>query len=94
MLSSCPRLTKLDGRVVEVNLSRVHDKIHALSLLPGHELYHVDTLDVAKRTISTFGASTTELDEVCAETAADMSFRHYEYSQLAARIWCLSLIHI
>lgn len=91
MLSSCPRLTKLDGRVVEVNFSRVHDKIHALSLLPGHELYHVDTLEVAKRTISTFGASTTELDEVCAETAADMSFRHYEYSQLAARIWCSRL---
>ena len=90
-MSACPRLTKLDGRVVDVNLSRIHDKIRSLSLLPGYELQHVDTLEVAKRTISTFGATTTELDEVAAETAADMAFRHYEYSHLAARIWCSRL---
>lgn len=90
-MSACPRLTKLDGRVVDVNLSRIHDKIRSLSLLPGYELLHVDTLEVAKRTISTFGATTTELDEVAAETAADMAFRHYEYSHLAARIWCSRL---
>lgn len=84
-------LKKLDGQVVEVNFSRIHEKIRNLSLLPGHELLHVDTLEVAKRTISTFGASTTELDEVGAEVAADMSIRHYEYSKLAARIWCSRL---
>lgn len=84
-------LKKLNGTTVEVDFSLIAKKIKYLTLLPGHELTNVDYLEIAKQTIAHFGETTTELDEIAALTAADMTTRHYEYSLLAARIWCSRL---
>lgn len=84
-------LKKLNGTTVEVDFSLIAKKIKSLTLLPGHELRNVNYLEIAKQTIAHFGQTTTELDEIAALTAADMTTRHYEYSLLAARIWCSRL---
>lgn len=84
-------LKKQNGSIVEIDFSLILQKLKRFALLPGHELTNVDYVEIAKQTIAHFGESTTELDEIAALTAADMCTRHYEYSLLAARIWCSRL---
>lgn len=63
-----------------------------LANLPRYPLTHVDVNRVAQQTISSFGDTTSELDEVSANIANSFIIQHPEYSQLAARIW-MSRLH-
>lgn len=76
---------KRNGRKESVKFDKITARIHKLSygLSP-----LVDLLDLAKKTIEGIydGVSTTELDNLAAETAASLTTRHPDYALLASRI--------
>jgi ribonucleoside-diphosphate reductase alpha chain len=83
---------KRDGRRESVKFDKITARIEKLcySLDP----FFVQPLDVAKKVITGLydGVTTSELDNLAAETAASMTTKHPDYAVLAARI-AISNLH-
>jgi len=77
---------KRDGTRESVKFDKITARIQKLSY--GLEPNHVDPILVAKKVIDGVydGVSTSELDNLAAETAASLTVRHPDYAQLASRI--------
>ena len=78
-------VVKRDGRREPVMFDKITDRVRMLC----YELSElVDPVKVAMRVIEGLydGVTTSELDNLAAETAAAMTISHPDYSQLAARI--------
>lgn len=77
---------KRDGTQESVKFDKITARIQKLSY--GLEPAHVDPILVAKKVIDGVydGVTTSELDNLAAETAASLTVRHPDYAQLASRI--------
>jgi ribonucleoside-diphosphate reductase alpha chain len=77
---------KRDGTQESVKFDKITARIQKLSY--GLEPSHVDPILVAKKVIDGVydGVTTSELDNLAAETAASLTVRHPDYAQLASRI--------
>ena len=78
-------VVKRDGRKEPVMFDKITDRVRKLC----YELNElVDPVKVAMRVIECLydGVTTSELDNLAAETAASMTITHPDYAQLAARI--------
>lgn len=77
---------KRDGTRESVKFDKITARIQKLSY--GLEPAHVDPILVAKKVIDGVydGVTTSELDNLAAETAAGLTSRHPDYAQLASRI--------
>ncbi|MES2679797.1 MAG: ribonucleoside-diphosphate reductase subunit alpha [Bacteroidota bacterium] len=77
---------KRDGTRESVKFDKITARIQKLSY--GLEPSHVDPILVAKKVIDGVydGVTTSELDNLAAETAAGLTSRHPDYAQLASRI--------
>ncbi|WP_317898772.1 ribonucleoside-diphosphate reductase subunit alpha [Aurantibacillus circumpalustris] len=77
---------KRDGTRESVKFDKITARIQKLSY--GLEPMHVDSILVAKKVIDGVydGVTTSELDNLAAETAAGLTSRHPDYAQLASRI--------
>lgn len=77
---------KRDGRKESVKFDKITARVEKLcyGLAPDY----VDSIDVAKKVIQGLydGVTTTELDNLAAETAASLTTKHPDYAQLASRI--------
>ena len=76
---------KRNGRKESVKFDKITARIQKLSY--GLNLL-VDVIDVAKKVIEGIydGVTTTELDNLAAETAASLTIKHPDYALLASRI--------
>src|SRR5688572_15637640 len=76
---------KRDGKKEAVKFDKVTARIQKLAYGLSE---HVDTFQVAKKTIEGIydGVTTTELDNLAAETAASLTTKHPDYALLASRI--------
>lgn len=79
------RVLKRDGRKEPVKFDKITARIEKLCY--GLSEY-VDPIAVAKRVVDGVydGVTTSELDNLAAETAASMTIKHPDYANLAARI--------
>ena len=79
-------VVKRDGTRESVKFDKITARIQKLSY--GLEPTHVDPILVAKKVIDGVydGVTTSELDNLAAETAAGLTSRHPDYAQLASRI--------
>ncbi|MBP7808874.1 MAG: ribonucleoside-diphosphate reductase subunit alpha [Bacteroidia bacterium] len=77
---------KRDGTRESVKFDKITARIQKLSY--GLEPIHVDPIQVAKKVIDGVydGVTTSELDNLAAETAAGLTSRHPDYASLASRI--------
>ena len=77
---------KRDGSTEPVKLDKITARIKKQTYDLNQD--HVDYMEVVKKTISGLydGITTTELDNLAAETAASLSSTHPDYSFLASRI--------
>jgi ribonucleoside-diphosphate reductase alpha chain len=77
---------KRDGTRESVKFDKITARIQKLSY--GLEPTHVDPILVAKKVIDGVydGVTTSDLDNLAAETAAGLTSRHPDYAQLASRI--------
>ena len=77
---------KRDGSTEPVKLDKITARIKKQTYDLNQD--HVDYMEVVKKTISGLhdGITTTELDNLAAETAASLSSTHPDYSLLASRI--------
>ena len=77
-------IVRSDGSRVPVRFDKILDHIQTLA----HDLNNVDAIRVSKRVVEGIrdGVTTTELDDLAADTAASLTAFHPEYSILAARI--------
>lgn len=77
---------KRDGRTESVKFDKITARIEKLCYGLNPDL--VDPVDVAKKVIEGLydGVTTTELDNLAAETAASLTTRHPDYALLASRI--------
>ncbi|RXF72183.1 ribonucleoside-diphosphate reductase subunit alpha [Arcticibacter tournemirensis] len=77
---------KRDGRTESVKFDKITARIEKLCYGLNHVL--VDPVDVAKKVIEGIfdGVTTSELDNLAAETAASLTTRHPDYALLASRI--------
>ena len=77
---------KRDGSTEQVKLDKITARIKKQTW--DLNIEYVDYMEVVKKTISGLhdGISTTELDNLAAETAASVSSTHPDYSFLASRI--------
>lgn len=77
---------KRDSTRESVKFDKITARIQKLSY--GLEPSHVDPILVAKKVIDGVydGVTTSELDNLAAETAAGLTSRHPDYAQLASRI--------
>jgi ribonucleoside-diphosphate reductase alpha chain len=77
---------KRDGTKESVKFDKITARIQKLSY--GLEPAHVDPILVAKKVIDGVydGVTTSELDNLAAETAASLTVRHPDYALLASRI--------
>ncbi len=80
------QVIKRSGKREDVSFDKITARVKKLSY--GLDPNHVDPIEVAKKVILGLynGVTTTELDNLAAETAAAMSSQHPEYATLAARI--------
>ncbi|MHB1921619.1 MAG: ribonucleoside-diphosphate reductase subunit alpha [Chitinophagaceae bacterium] len=80
------QVLKRDGHLEAVKFDKITARIEKLCY--GLDPRHVDPVDVAKKVIEGLydGVSTTELDNLAAETAASLTTKHPDYAQLASRI--------
>ena len=85
-------ITKRDGRTEEVLFDKISARIDKLCF--GLDRNFVDHIVIAQKTIQGVypGVTTTELDQLAAETAAYMAVNHPDYSLLAGRI-AVSRLH-
>ncbi len=79
-------VVKRSGKTEAVKFDKITARIEKLSY--GLHREYVDSIDVAKKVIQGLydGVTTTELDNLAAETAASLTVKHPDYAQLAARI--------
>ncbi len=77
---------KRDGTRESVKFDKITARIQKLSY--GLDPTHVDPTQVAKKVIDGVfdGVTTSQLDNLAAETAAGLTSRHPDYAQLASRI--------
>ncbi|ASZ11601.1 ribonucleoside-diphosphate reductase subunit alpha [Chitinophaga pendula] len=77
---------KRDGRKEAVKFDKITARIEKLCY--GFNAEYVDAIDVAKKVIQGLydGVTTTELDNLAAETAASLTTKHPDYALLASRI--------
>ncbi|MGZ4099856.1 MAG: ATP cone domain-containing protein, partial [Bacteroidia bacterium] len=77
---------KRDGTRETVKFDKITARIQKLSY--SLDPTHVDPIQVAKKVIDGVydGVTTSELDNLAAETAAGLTSRHPDYAQLASRI--------
>src|ERR1700752_5540001 len=77
---------KRDGTRESVKFDKITARIQKLSY--GLDPTHVDPIQVAKKVIDGVydGVTTSELDNLAAETAASLTTKHPDYAQLASRI--------
>ena len=77
---------KRSGKKENVSFDKITARIKKLCY--GLDSIHVDPIEIAKKVIQGLydGVSTTQLDNLAAETAASMAAHHPDYAQLAARI--------
>jgi ribonucleoside-diphosphate reductase alpha chain len=77
---------KRDGTRESVKFDKITARIQKLSY--GLDPTHVDPIQVAKKVIDGVydGVTTSELDNLAAETAAGLTSRHPDYASLASRI--------
>ncbi|TFY79810.1 hypothetical protein EWM64_g4205 [Hericium alpestre] len=77
---------KRDGRKERVQFDKITARISKLCY--GLDNDHVDAIEVAQKVIQGVyqGVTTTELDNLAAETAAYLTTKHPDYAVLAARI--------
>lgn len=80
------QVVKRTGRKEAVSFDKITARIKKLCY--GLDSQYVDSIEIAKKVIQGLydGVSTTELDNLAAETAASMATTHPDYAQLAARI--------
>ena len=80
------QVIKRSGKQEDVSFDKITARVKKLSY--GLDPNHVDSIEVSKKVILGLydGVSTTELDNLAAETAAAMSSQHPDYAILAARI--------
>src|SRR5476651_849568 len=77
---------KRDGKKESVKFDKITARIEKLCYSLNHEL--VDPIDVAQKVIEGLfdGVTTSELDNLAAETAASLTTKHPDYALLASRI--------
>jgi ribonucleoside-diphosphate reductase alpha chain len=77
---------KRDGRTETVKFDKITSRIEKLSYSLNQDF--VDPAEVAKKVIDGLydGVTTSELDNLAAETAASLTTRHPDYALLASRI--------
>lgn len=77
---------KRSGKQEEVSFDKITARVKKLCY--GLDSQYVDYIEISKKVIQGLyaGVSTTELDNLAAETAASMAAIHPDYAQLAARI--------
>ncbi|NML37512.1 ribonucleoside-diphosphate reductase subunit alpha [Chitinophaga sp. G-6-1-13] len=77
---------KRDGRKEAVKFDKITARIEKLCY--GFNTEYVDAIDVAKKVIQGLydGVTTSELDNLAAETAASLTTKHPDYALLASRI--------
>ena len=86
------QVVKRNGEKEDVRFDAIQEKLSKLS--EGLNQDWVDPGLVTKLVIEGLydGVTTTELDELAAETAASLAAQHPDYSKLAARI-CVDNLH-
>ena len=77
---------KRNGKRESVKFDKITARIEKLCY--GLERRFVNSIDVAKKVIEGLydGVTTTELDNLAAETAASLTVKHPDYALLASRI--------
>src|SRR5215813_5651437 len=77
---------KRDGKKETVKFDKITARIEKLCY--GLDPKHVEPVEVAKKVIEGIydGVTTTELDNLAAETAASLTIKHPDYALLASRI--------
>ena len=80
------QVIKRSGRKESVSFDKITARVKKLCY--GLNSDYIEPIEIAKKVIQGLydGVSTTELDNLAAETAATMTTKHPEYAQLAARI--------
>ncbi len=80
------QVVKRSGKTEDVSFDKITARVKKLCY--GLEQNYIKPLEIAKRVIQGLydGVSTTELDNLAAETAATMATTHPDYARLAARI--------
>lgn len=80
------QVLKRSGKREAVSFDKITARVKKLCY--GLDPNYVDPIEIAKKVIQGLydGVSTTELDNLAAETAASMATHHPDYAQLAARI--------
>jgi ribonucleoside-diphosphate reductase alpha subunit len=86
------QVIKRSGKRENVSFDKITARVKKLCY--GLSQEYVDSIEIAKKVIQGLydGVSTTELDNLAAETAATMATQHPDYALLAARI-ALSNLH-
>jgi len=79
-------VVKRDGKKESVKFDKITARIEKLCY--GFNPQLVDPIDVAKKVIEGLfdGVTTSELDNLAAETAASLTTKHPDYALLASRI--------
>lgn len=92
MSSNTMFVVKRNGKRENVHFDKITSRIHKLCY--GLDGAHVDAAMVSQKVIQGLysGVTTTELDELAAQTAAACATRHPDFNTLAARI-CVSNLH-
>src|SRR6218665_2414782 len=80
------QVIKRDGKKESVKFDKITARIEKLCY--GLDRRFVNSIDVAKKVIEGLydGVTTTELDNLAAETAASLTVKHPDYALLASRI--------
>ncbi len=80
------QVIKRSGKREDVSFDKITARVKKLCY--GLDAHYVEPIEIAKKVIQGLydGVTTTELDNLAAETAATMATIHPDYAQLAARI--------
>ncbi len=86
------QVIKRSGKREDVSFDKITARVKKLCY--GLDPQYISALEIAKKVIQGLydGVTTTELDNLAAETAASMAAQHPDYAQLAARI-AISNLH-
>lgn len=77
---------KRSGKEEKIHFDKITSRIHKLSY--GLKVAYMDLIEISQKVIQGIypGVTTTELDNLAAETAASFTTRHPDFATLAARI--------
>jgi ribonucleoside-diphosphate reductase alpha chain len=80
------KVLKRSGKLENVSFDKITARVRKLCY--GLDQKHVEPIEIAKRVVQGIydGVPTVELDNLAAETAANMAAKHPDYALLAARI--------